>query len=82
MSLKVGGFQGKWLFTTKCRASTLHAYNMESNDQVLRKFLGVLLWLQLSHVGGDQPAPVSSMSVELLEAQALHQFVEDACHTN
>lgn len=52
------------------------------NDQVLRKFLCVLLGLQLSHVGGDQPAPVSSMSVELLEAQALHQFVEDACHTH
>jgi len=37
---------------------------------------------QLSHVGRDQPAPVSSVSVELLEAQALHQFVEDACRTN
>lgn len=49
---------------------------------MLSEFLCVLLGLQLSHVGGDQPAPVSSMSVELLEAQALHQFVEDACCTN
>lgn len=42
----------------------------------------VILGLQLSHVSGDQPAPVSSMSIELLETETLHQLVEDACSTN
>lgn len=42
----------------------------------------VLPGLQLSHVGGDQGAPVSSLGVELLEAEALHQFVENAGGAN
>lgn len=42
----------------------------------------VLPGLQLSHVGGDQGAPVSSLGVELLEAETLHQFVENAGGAN
>lgn len=46
------------------------------------QFLSHTLGLQLSHVGGDQPAPVSSVSVELLEPQTLHQLVEDPSRTH
>lgn len=42
----------------------------------------VIPGLQLSHVGGDQAAPVSTLCVELLEAETLHQFVENASGTN
>lgn len=56
--------------------------NFVKHHWVFRTFLCVLLRLQLSHVGGDQPAPVSSMSIELLVAQALHQFVKEMCRTN
>lgn len=37
----------------------------------------VLPGVQLSHVGGDLPSPVPPMSKEPLEAQALHQLMED-----
>lgn len=38
----------------------------------------VIPGLQLSHVSGDQAAPVSTLCVELPEAETLHQFVENA----
>lgn len=56
--------------------------DINRNNEIQNGCREVIPGLQLSHVGGDQAAPISTLCIELLEAETLHQFVENAGSAN
>lgn len=56
--------------------------HIDRNNEIQMHCCEVIPGLQLSHVGGDQAAPVSTLCIELLKAKTLHQFVENAGSAN
>lgn len=64
---------------------TLLLYNVFTPDVLAvpaTELWYLLLGLQLSHVSSDEPAPVSSLNVEVAETKSLHQLMEHTGRTD